>query len=123
MELMIKRLGELGKVYREGKPSRIANISRACIAGGTALLYTRGRSSRLASVGAGVLLCAGALATRWSAFAAGFSSVSDPKYVMGPQRAAIDRRERPGASRREPRVGRADPRVGSPATARSEIEA
>jgi hypothetical protein len=116
MELMIHRLGEVGKVYREGKPSRIANISRACIASGAGLLYTRGKTSRLASLTSGALLCAGALATRWSAFAAGFSSVQDPKYVVGPQRQAIERGERRGASRSSSRVKTHDPAVGSPGT-------
>jgi len=118
MELMIHRLGELGRVYREGKPLRIANLSRACIASGAALLYARGRSSRVASVASGGLLCVGALATRWSAFAAGFSSVRDPKYVVGPQRSAIERGDRRGAARRQARVPAADPAVGSPASVR-----
>jgi hypothetical protein len=36
-------------------------------------------------------------------FKAGFQSAADPKYVVGPQRAAIRRGERPGAARRQPR--------------------
>ena len=40
---------------------------------------------------------------------AGFQSAADPKYVVGPQRNAIERGERRGASRREPNVRDARP--------------
>jgi hypothetical protein len=61
-------------------------------------------------------MCAGALSARWSVFKAGFQSASDPKYVVAPQRAQIERGERRGASRREPKLQSADPSRGSPAT-------
>jgi hypothetical protein len=32
-------------------------------------------------------MLAGALATRWSVYEAGFQSAADPKYVVEPQRA------------------------------------
>lgn len=104
MELMAQRLGEHAEPYKHGKPALFANLSRACIAGGAALLYTRGGTSRTAAVAAGALLSAGALATRWSVFRAGFDSAADPKYVVAPQRAAIERGERRGAARAQPRV-------------------
>jgi hypothetical protein len=63
------------------------------------------------------MLCAGAMSARWSVFKAGFQSAADPKYVVGPQRAAIRRGERRGASRTASHVSEPQPAVGSPATA------
>jgi hypothetical protein len=66
---------------------------------------------------AGGLLCAGALSARMSILGAGYQSAADPKYVIGPQRAAITRGDRTGASRREPKLHVIAPEFGSPATA------
>jgi hypothetical protein len=103
-ELMERRLGELGEPYRRGPAARFGRIGKACILAGATLVARRGSSSRGASIAGGALLCAGAFSARWSVFKAGFASASDPKYVVGPQRAAIERRERPGAARRGPRA-------------------
>jgi hypothetical protein len=118
-QLMEQRLGELGEPYHEGLPHRLAQLSRASLASGTALMAARGARSRPAAVLAGVLMSAGALATRWSIFKAGFKSASDPKYVVGPQRARIERGESAGAARREPSLEAplASDGRGSPATA------
>ena len=115
MELMIRRLGDQGQVYRGGPPRRLANISRASLAAGGLLLAARGGTSRAAAMASGALLSVGALATRWSVFRAGFTSAGDPRYVIGPQRAGIRRGERRGAARSEVRVAEPDPRRGSPA--------
>ncbi len=123
MELMKRRLGEHGEAYGHGAPARLGHIARACFAGGATLLYRWGGASRTAAAVAGGLLCAGALSARYSIFRAGFQSAADPKYVVGPQRAGIERGERPGAARREARVTggealtRREPATGSPATA------
>jgi hypothetical protein len=117
MEAMIRRLGDHGEPYKHGQAALYANISRASIVTGTALLLHLGGRSRAAAAAAGVLLSAGAIATRWSAFKAGLQSAADPKYVIGPQRAAINRGERKGAARRASRVTHADPAIGSPASA------
>jgi len=117
-ELMRKRLGEHGEPYTRGDAARFANISRVCIVAGGALLAAKGASSRTAAIAGGALLSAAALSTRWSVFKAGHQSAADPKYVVGPQRRAIERGERPGAARREPRVVHGDPAIGSPATLR-----
>ena len=58
----------------------------------------------------------GALAARWSAFKAGFQSAADPKYVVKPQRRAIEQGRRAGAARRESTVEQPDASIGSPAT-------
>jgi formate-dependent nitrite reductase membrane component NrfD len=118
-KLMEERLGALGEPYHEGMPHRLAQLSRATITAGAALMAARGRGSRSAAVVAGALMSVGALATRWSIFKAGFASAADPKYVVGPQREGIERGRRAGASRHEPRTDTqavTDGR-GSPATA------
>jgi hypothetical protein len=49
-------------------------------------------------------------------FKAGFRSAADPKYVVGPQRTAIEHGRRKGAARRQAKIETADPAKGSPAT-------
>ncbi len=119
--LMEKQLGDHGEPYKRGAPSKLGHVSQACIASGAALLSQRGGTSRLAAIAAGGLICAGALSARWSVFKAGFKSASDPKYVVGPQRAGIERGERPGAARREPRRAAVERTVASPANAPSPL--
>jgi hypothetical protein len=97
-ELMHRRLGDHGEPYQQGAAARFSRLTQACVAGGAALLAGRGGSSRGAAVVSGALLCAGALCGRWSVFKAGVQSAADPKYVIGPQRAAIQRGERRGAA-------------------------
>lgn len=85
-ELMERRLGLHAETYRQGRALRLRWASRACVAGGAALLARAGHRSRAAAVAGGVLACAGALATRWSVFEAGRASAADPRYVVEPQR-------------------------------------
>jgi Polysulfide reductase len=122
-ELMHHQLGDVGEPYKKGAGAKFGHISRACNLAGAALLYRRGAGSRAASIAAGALLCAGALSARWSTFKAGFQSAADPKYVVGPQRRAIERGERKGASRSSSRVGEIKSGEGSPATAPVELPA
>jgi hypothetical protein len=116
-ELMEHRLGERGEVYKQGKASLFSQVSRGCIAAGVVLAATKAESSRAAAVAAGALLSVGAASARMSIFRAGFQSAADPEQVLRPQRTAVERGLRTGASRREPRVAPADPKLGSPATA------
>jgi hypothetical protein len=99
---MEHRLGDVGDPYHEGTPKLLAQVSRVTITAGAALLGLRGANSRRAAVAAGALLTAGAVATRWSVFRAGFVSARDPKYVVGPQRSAVERGMRRGAARSTP---------------------
>ncbi len=115
-DLMHRRLGEHGEVYKKGQAGLFTSLARGAVTSGALLAATRARSSRVAAVAAGALLSFGAVSARWSVFRAGFQSVADPEYVVGPQRRAIERGSRRGASRHEPRVGAPDPGVGSPAT-------
>jgi hypothetical protein len=120
-EAMKKQLGPHGEPYGRGTASKLGRTSQALIVGGSVLLARRGATSRAAAVTAGSLLGAGALCARWTIFKAGLQSAADPKYVVGPQRQAIERGERKGASRSSAKVGEINPTEGSPATARGEL--
>jgi formate-dependent nitrite reductase membrane component NrfD len=92
MEVMHRRLGFVGEVYKKEEAGKYARVSKVCTAAGAALLARRAKRSRAAAVGGGALILAGELALRWSVFKAGFQSARDPRYVVIPQR------ERKGAA-------------------------
>jgi hypothetical protein len=114
MELMLHRLGDHATVYRRGAPASLGYVSRGCLGSGGVLLARRGGSSRTAAVLGGLLMSAAAMLRRWSIFKAGFESAADPRYVVGPQRAAIERGWRRGAARRQHRVAEPQAALGSP---------
>jgi hypothetical protein len=115
-ELMVKQLGAQGEAYKQGAANVFRQATRGLVGTGATILFRLGGRSRPAAAAAGVLLCAGALSARWSTFKAGFQSASDPKFVVGPQRDAIERGERRGGARRQAMVAGAGAAVGSPAT-------
>jgi DMSO reductase anchor subunit len=115
-EVMRRRLGFHGEVYKEGATHVFDNISRTCVTAGAALIAARAKESRPAAIAGGALLAAGALAARWSVYKAGFRSAADPKYVVRPQRERIERGETAGAARRDAKVAAGDRALGSPAT-------
>ncbi len=117
-ELMRRRLAEHGEPYRQDAPARFGDITRACLAAGSALSLIRGSRSRSAAAVAGTLLLAGALSARWSVFKAGFASAADPRYVVDPQRQRADAKPGGGAARRHAKLAAGDPQLGSPATLR-----
>jgi hypothetical protein len=80
--VMERRLGELGEPYSQGDAGRFGRAAKALTATGAAVMA----ATRCRRAGAALML-AGALATRWSVYKAGFQSAADPKYVVGPQRA------------------------------------
>jgi hypothetical protein len=86
--MMERRLGDLGEPYHQGAAGRFARAGKALTAAGAAVMATAGRRRGRAAAGAGLML-AGAFATRWSVYKAGFQSAADPKYVVGPQRARL----------------------------------
>jgi hypothetical protein len=100
---MERRLGELGEPYREGEAGRFARSAKLTIAVGGGLVAVahamrsgRAQSGRraaaphaLTAAGA-LLLLAGAFATRWSIYKAGFQSAANPRYVVEPQRARVE---------------------------------
>ena len=85
---MERRLGPLGEPYRVGAAGRAAHAAKALTAAGAVVMTWRGRRRAGAAAGA-TLMLAGALATRWAVYKAGFQSAADPKYVVEPQRARM----------------------------------
>jgi formate-dependent nitrite reductase membrane component NrfD len=96
-QLMERRLGFVGEVYKHGAAGRAARIAKACTSAGAGLLAWRGRRSRAASVVGSALVLVGGMAMRWSVYRAGFQSAEDPRYTVIPQRRRIEAR-RTGAS-------------------------
>jgi formate-dependent nitrite reductase membrane component NrfD len=93
MELMEKKLGFVGEVYKQGEAHRFGRISKACVAAGAGLIALAGRRSRAAAATGGALLLAGELALRWSVFKAGFQSARDPRYTVLPQKERVRKRK------------------------------
>jgi Polysulphide reductase, NrfD len=91
-QLMERKLGFVGEVYRRGEAKKYARISKACVAGGAAALAL-GRRDRVAAATGGALLLGGELALRWSVFKAGFQSARDPRYTVLPQRERARRKK------------------------------
>lgn len=83
-ELMHRRLGEQGWVYRQGAAARWSRAGQVAILAGAAMMGRAKRGHAVTAV-AGALLCAGALATRLSVVAAGHASAADPRSVIAPQ--------------------------------------
>ena len=86
---MESRLGEVAGPYKEGRAGRLARMAEACTAAGGVLVLGAGRS-RSTAAGAGALLCAGSLLTRFSVFRAGFESAADPVATIGRQRRRLE---------------------------------
>ena len=105
-----------GAVDKAVEKKLFARAAKACSMAGAVMLARLGARSRPGAIAAGALLCGGALSSRWSVFKAGFQSASDPKFVIGPQRARIERGETAGAARHQAKVAEVDRRLGSPAT-------
>jgi hypothetical protein len=93
MQVMEKRLGFVGEVYKQGEAGRLNKVTKACTLAGTALLALGGRRSRAGAVAGGALVLAGELALRWSVFKAGFQSARDPRYTVIPQKERLATRK------------------------------
>jgi formate-dependent nitrite reductase membrane component NrfD len=91
-ELMEKRIGFVGEVYKQGEAGKAARVAKACTALGAGLLAWKGSRSRVAAVAGSALVLAGGAAMRWSVYKAGFQSAQDPRYTVGPQRERVKRR-------------------------------
>jgi formate-dependent nitrite reductase membrane component NrfD len=90
---MEKRLGFVGEPYGEGSAGRKLRAAKALTAVGALTSFFARRSRAAAVVSGGALVAASAL-TRFGIFEAGVASTEDPAYVVGPQREALNRRER-----------------------------
>jgi hypothetical protein len=83
---MERRLGELGRPYREGPAGRYSRAAKTLVATGALLTVTAGRRrARQARLGAG-LVTAAALCSRLAVLAAGTQSAEDPSFTVAPQR-------------------------------------
>ena len=91
MQVMERRLGDVGEVYKQGAAGTFARAAKALATGGAALVATRGHRSRGAAALGGALICAGEVCLRFAVFKAGFQSARDPKYTVGPQRERANR--------------------------------
>jgi formate-dependent nitrite reductase membrane component NrfD len=101
MEVMQRRLGFVGEVYKQGQARRFARLSKVCAVAGGGLLAIRGNRSRGAAVAGSALVLIGELAMRWSVFKAGFQSARDPRYTVIPQRERLNERRGTAAGRGE----------------------
>jgi Polysulphide reductase, NrfD len=99
VQLMERRLGDLGEPYKSGAAGTLKKAAEALTAGGAGLLAGAGRR-RPAALAGGSLLLAGAVCERWSIFRAGFQSAANPRATVEPQRRAVATGRRRGASRR-----------------------
>jgi formate-dependent nitrite reductase membrane component NrfD len=86
MELMQRRLGFTGEVYKQGTAGKLGRASKALTGTGAGLLAWKGKRSRAAAVAGSALVLGGEMALRWSVFKAGFQSARDPRYTVIPQR-------------------------------------
>jgi formate-dependent nitrite reductase membrane component NrfD len=89
VEVMRRRLGELGEPYELGDAGRFAKAAKL-LAGTGGLLAGVARRSRPVKIAAAAFVLGGALCERWAVYRAGFISARDPKYTVGPQRARAD---------------------------------
>ncbi|HEY6961344.1 MAG TPA: NrfD/PsrC family molybdoenzyme membrane anchor subunit [Gaiellaceae bacterium] len=85
-QVMERKLGFVGEVYKQGEAGKFNKITKACTIAGAGVLALGGRKSRAAAVAGGALVLAGEMALRWSVFKAGFQSARDPRYTVIPQK-------------------------------------
>ena len=81
---MERRIGKVAEAYSTGEAGRYRQAARILDGAGLLLALTPGR--RVRRVGAALIL-AGAVASRFSVFKAGFQAAEDPRYVLETQRA------------------------------------
>jgi formate-dependent nitrite reductase membrane component NrfD len=91
------RLGKLGEPYHKGQAGIYNAIAKTATVAGATILARAGAKSRGAAIAGSALVLAGAVATRWSVFKAGFQSAEDPKYTVEPQRERVRKKEARGA--------------------------
>lgn len=85
-----QRLGLISQAYTTGKAHRLRKWSEYLTLGGAAGALA-GRRSRAVQVVSGLALLAGSALQRFGVFEAGVESTKDPRYVVVPQRDAINR--------------------------------
>jgi formate-dependent nitrite reductase membrane component NrfD len=92
-ELLRRRLGPtLANAYEAGRAGTLERASRWLGIAGAGAVAVGGRRRSWATVG-GLATMGAAMLTRFAVFEAGKASALDPRYVAGPQRERLDRRE------------------------------
>jgi len=99
-QVMERRLGPLGRPYREGRSGTLSRTAAALTAAGGVILGRWGRRRRSAAVLGGAALLAGAAAERFAVFHAGIASAQDPQQTVGPQRERVEAGRGHGATQR-----------------------
>jgi DMSO reductase anchor subunit len=90
VELMKRRLGELGAVYEQGTAGTLERLTLAAAAGGgAAMVVAEVRERRRLGVAACAAALSASLLGRWMVFRAGFQSAAEPEHTVGPQRARV----------------------------------
>jgi formate-dependent nitrite reductase membrane component NrfD len=91
VEALRRRLGpELAETYEEGLAGTLGRWSKALTAAGAVTAIVGGRRHRTLAVAGGLGAAAGSALTRFAVFEAGRAAARDPKYVVAPQRRALD---------------------------------
>jgi Polysulphide reductase, NrfD len=90
------RLGLLAEPYLTGRAGTLLRAGKGLTAAGALGTVALGRRSRAAAVVSGLLINAGAVATRFGIFSGGVASTRDPKYVVVPQRERLAARQPQG---------------------------
>jgi hypothetical protein len=88
LRAMDRRLGDLGRPYREDEAGRLRRRSAVVSAAGAIALTALGRKRTAALAGSAMVL-AGVVLERQAIFAAGFQSARDPAYTIEPQRRPV----------------------------------
>lgn len=94
-EVMTRELGDLAEPYDQGRAGALHRAAQVLVAGGAGLVAMFGgerrarRARRAGAMAGGAALVVGAALERFAVFEAGRQSARDPKYVVGPQRAAL----------------------------------
>jgi hypothetical protein len=89
-ELVRRRLGEVGDVYRQGRAGAFDRLATWLTGLGAAATWLAGRRRLGAALG-GAALIAGSLAKRFAVLHAGVQSANDAASTIGPQRRRLER--------------------------------
>jgi formate-dependent nitrite reductase membrane component NrfD len=84
--LMLRRLGETGEPYEQGKSGKMLKLAEALTVAGAATAVLGARRHRAIAALSGATLLAASALTRFGVFEAGLASARDPKYTIRPQR-------------------------------------
>lgn len=85
-QAMLRRLGPLGQVYKQGPAGRFHRAAQVLTAAGAATVALAGRRSRIAACAGAIAVLAGSVCQRWAVYKAGFQSAADPEATLRPQR-------------------------------------